>query len=272
MTRELTYTGPIAAADSAASEPQIAQVLALIGEVLGPDLVAAYLYGSSVLGGLRPYSDLDILVVADRPTTHEEKQRLVERLLAISRPDRREPGRPVELTIVVQTQVRPWRYPPCFDFLYGDWLRREFERGDVEPWPTTEMPDLASLITMVRLANVPLAGPPPTEALDPVPREDYLRAIVGDIDALVGDLAWDTANVLLTLARVWSTVVSDAIRPKDLAADWALERLPAEHRRSLAHARAIYLGMEDARWEDARSEAQACAEYMVGEMRRAAAS
>jgi streptomycin 3"-adenylyltransferase len=134
------------------------------------------------------------------------------------------------------------------------------------------MPDLASLITMVRLANTPLAGPPPAEALDPVPREDYLRAIVGDTDALVADLAWDTANVLLTLARVWSTVVTDAIRPKDLAADWALERLPSEHRPALARARAIYLGTEQDRWEDARSDAQACAEHMISEIRKVLAS
>jgi predicted nucleotidyltransferase len=68
MTRELTCAGPIAAARGIASEPQIAQVLALVGEVLRPDLVGAYVYGSSVLGGLRPHSDLDILVVAGRPT------------------------------------------------------------------------------------------------------------------------------------------------------------------------------------------------------------
>jgi streptomycin 3"-adenylyltransferase len=272
MTRELTSSGPIVATRGAASEPQIAQVLALVSEILGPDLVGAYLYGSSVLGGLRPYSDLDILVVAGRPTTHEEKRCLVERLLAISRPDRREPGRPVELTIVVQGQVRPWRYPPRFDFLYGDWLRREFERGDVEPWPTTEMPDLASLITMAHLANVPLAGSVLTEVLDPVPREDYLRAIVGDLDVLVSDLAWDTANVLLTLARAWSTIVTDAIRPKDLAADWALGHLPLEYRPALAHARVIYLGAEEDRWEHARSDAQACAEDMVSEIKGVAAS
>lgn len=73
--RELTYADPIAAAYDAASEPQIAQDLALVREVLGSDLVGAYLYGSSVLGGLRPYSDLDLLVVAGHPTTREEKRR-----------------------------------------------------------------------------------------------------------------------------------------------------------------------------------------------------
>jgi hypothetical protein len=61
--------------------------------------------------------------------------------------------RPVELTIVVEPEIRPWRYPPNFDFQCGEWLRREFESGDVEPWPTTTSPDLASLITMVLIGN-----------------------------------------------------------------------------------------------------------------------
>jgi streptomycin 3"-adenylyltransferase len=112
MTRELSFAGPIVAAEGASSHPQIVQTLALVSEVLGPDLVGAYLYGSSVLGGLRRYSDLDILVVARRPTTHDEKRRLALRLLVISRPDRLESRRPVELTIVVQEQVRPTRRLP----------------------------------------------------------------------------------------------------------------------------------------------------------------
>ena len=88
----------------------------------------------------------------------------------------------------------------------------------------------------------------------------------------MSDLAWDTANVLLTLARVWSTFATDAIRPKDHAADWALGRLPPEHRPSLARARAVYLGEEEDRWEDVGSDAQVCAAYMVGEIQRMVAS
>jgi hypothetical protein len=93
-------------------------------------------------------------------------------------------------------------------------MRREFESGNVEPWPGTTNPDLASLITMVLLAKRPLLGPPPGEVLDAVPRDDYFRAILGDIDRLLEDLDWDTRNVMLTLARIWSTVATDFIRAK----------------------------------------------------------
>lgn len=123
---------------------QLEQAVALVQDVLGDELVGLYLFGSAVLGGLSPTSDVDLLAVSRRPTTHAERRRLVERLLALSmRP------RYLELTIVVQSDVRPWRYPPQMDFQYGDWLRDQLERGDIPP--PAPNPDLAALVTMTLL-------------------------------------------------------------------------------------------------------------------------
>ena len=242
-------------------------------DVLGRDAVGAYLFGSAVLGGLQQESDLDVLVVSTRQTTRAEKQRLVDRLLAISgRTTPHGRWRRVELTIVVEPELKPWRYPPSFDFQYGDWLRAEFESGDVEPWPTTTNPDLASLITMVLLADRSVLGPRPAEILDPVPHDDLISAIVGDIEVLLGDLDEDTRNVILTLARIWSTVATGVIRSKDAAADWALVRLPEEHRAVLARARASYLGDEAERWDDLRPHVRPHADHVVAEIRRLTAA
>lgn len=224
--------------------------MSLVHEVLGQDAIGAYLHGSSVLGGLRPGSDIDVLVLARRGTTPEEKRAFIDRLLVLSgHGDGSGRTRPIELTIVTESQVRPWRYPPSFDFQYGDWLRAEFERGDLAPW-TTPNPDLAPLITMVRLGNSPLFGPPAADVLDPVPPGDLTRAIVSGIPDLLDDLESDTGNVILTLARIWYTVATGIVGSKDAAAEWVLDRLPDEHRAVLARARAIYLGDEEERWDD----------------------
>lgn len=248
-------------------QQQLERVVTLVRHVLGPAAVGAYLFGSAVHGGLRAESDLDVLVVSKRRTTREEKQRLVERLLTIS--GRRTPQgrwRRIELTIVVEAEIKPWRYPPSFDFQYGDWLRSEFEKGNLTPWPTTTNPDLSALITMVLLGNTPVLGPPPAEIIDPVPQGDLVKAIVGDIDALLGDLDGDTRNVILTLARIWSTLATGLIRSKDAAADWALDRLPEEHRAVLAHARASYLGDEEERWDDLQPLVWAHVDVVVAEI------
>jgi streptomycin 3"-adenylyltransferase len=243
---------------------QLGRVVALLRDVLADDVAGAFLFGSAVLGGLRPESDLDVLAVSRRPITGGERRRLVERLLSVSGGR----GRRVELTIVVESEVRPWRYPPGFDFQYGDWLRDAFERGDLEPWETRVSPDLAALITMALLADTPLLGPRPAEVLDPVPHDDLVRAMVDDLDRLLVDLPWDGRNVVLTLARIWSTIETGAIRPKDEAADWALPRLGEEHRAVLARARAMYLGEADDRWDGLESRIRPYVDAVTAEIHR----
>jgi streptomycin 3"-adenylyltransferase len=253
------------------SEPeheQLEQIVDLVREVLERDAVGAYLFGSATLGGLRPRSDVDVLVLSKRPTTREEKQRLVDRLLTISGRNPPTTPRPVELTIVAEPEVRPWRYPPSYDLQYGEWWRREFEGGEVEPWPKEPNPDLASLITMVLRADRPLLGPPPEAVFDPVPRDDYVRAMVAAVDNVLRDLHGDTRNMILTLARIWTSLATGSIRSKDEAAAWALARLPEEHHAVLARARAVYLGEEEERWNDLHPRLQPHADYVVAEIER----
>jgi predicted nucleotidyltransferase len=238
------------------------EVARLVGEVLGDDLLGAYLHGSAVLGGLRPHSDIDVLAVLGRHTTPEERREIVERLLKISGARaRRGAARPVELTMVVRAEVQPWRYPPELEFMYGEWLRDDYEAG-VIPSPTLSS-DLAPLITMVLQAERPLLGPPPAELLEPVPASDLRRAITEGVPGLLDEIDTDTRNVLLTLVRIWATVVTGRVMSKDAAADWALPRLPDDHRPALARARAIYLGEEDDRWAGMAAEVRALAEHVV---------
>lgn len=242
---------------------QVEEVLRLVREVLGAGVIGAYLHGSAVLGGLKPHSDLDVFVVSQRHTTAHERRALADGLLELSGASLRGSSvRPVELTIVSQPEVRPWRYPPCSEFQYGEWLRDEFERGSI-PSPGPD-PDLASLITIVLAGNAPLYGPSPDEVLDPVPHEDVIRAMTATVPEQLAGLEEDTTNAVLTLARIWTTLATGEIRSKDGAADWALDHLPVEHRPPLAHARAIYLGEEEDRWEDLLSDLRPYADYVVG--------
>ncbi len=256
---------------SAPDKRQRDRALALVCQVLDTELAGAYLFGSAVQGGLRPESDLDIFVVSKRPTTLSEREHLVSGLMAMSgRSTPEGTWRRVEVTIVVQSDVNPWRYPPILDFQYGDWLRAEFERGNFEPSPTPLRPDLALLIRMVVAADTALVGPPPAIVFDAVPQEDVLRAMVSDIDRLRGDIDSDTRNVILTLARMWSTFVTGAIRSKDAAANWVLERMPDAHRPVLARARDAYLGSQAEGWDDLSDAVAPCVDYMIAEIKRLA--
>ena len=238
-----------------AERRQVGRVVDLLREVLGPDLVGAYLFGSAVIGGLQRESDLDVLAVTVRRTTRAGKEALVERLLSLS-------GRPrrLELTIVAERAL---------DFQYGDWWRREFESGDVAPWSgTAAANDLTVLIAMVLTASRPLLGPPPAEVLGRVSQREVTSAMLEGIDPLLAELEDDTRNVVLTLTRIWTTLGTGEFRSKDAAADWALERIPVDHRAVLARARAIYLGDAPERWDDLQSQVRPHADYVVAEIRR----
>lgn len=242
---------------------QTEDTVRLVRQTLGADVVGIYLYGSASLGGLRPHSDIDLFAVVERPVSDGSRGRLVEGLLDLSVwPARGDAARPVELTVVVRRDVVPWTYPPRCEFQYGEWLRGEYERGRL-PSPVRS-PDLAPLITMVLLADAPLSGPPPGEVLAPVPREDLARAIVAGVPDLLAELASDTRNVVLTLARIWMTLETGALTSKDAAADWALARLPAAHRPVLAHARSVYVTGEAERWADLRPFVGPWAAYVAG--------
>jgi streptomycin 3"-adenylyltransferase len=250
------------------SMDQAQRVVSLVREVLADAVVGVYLHGSAASGALRPTSDVDLLIVARRPTTSAEKRVLIERLLPISgRGDPTEHSRPIELTVVVLGDVRPWSYPPRMDFQYGDWWRAEFERGNLAPWESPN-PDLTLQLEMVLQANHALFGPPPADVLDPILSADVRRAMVDSIPALLSYLDGDERNVVLTFARIWTTLATGIIRSKDAAADWALPRLPPEHRAVLELARAIYLGEVAEEWGDMLPRVRPHVDYVIGEIER----
>jgi streptomycin 3"-adenylyltransferase len=83
------------------------------------------------------------------------------------------------------------------------------------------------------------------------------------IPGLLDDLETDTRNVILTLARIWTTLATGDIRPKDAAADWVTKRLPENLRAVLARARAIYLGDAPEGWDDLLPLVPITAEFIV---------
>lgn len=198
--------------------------LKLLQRILGDNLLGVYLYGSSVIGGLQKYSDIDLFIITNRSTTLEEKRRLTSNLLEISGLYMKGSKRPIEMTIVQKTAINPWRYPPQCDFQYGEWLRTSFEGGTTPLLDTDEMPDLAILITQVLLKSQTLYGAEPEQLLAHVPYRDFMKAMIHDLERLTTDIESDTRNVLLTYARIWSTLETSEIRSKPNAADWVMTR------------------------------------------------
>lgn len=261
----MTLTSTTAARTVIGVEPTIERLVDLVTRTDPGNVLGVSLYGSSAAGGLRPDSDVDVLVVTRRSLSWGEREVLVQHLVQVSGARAVTPGRPLEVTGLVLDDVVPWVYPPVCDFLYGDWLRDE--QGSVAVPERHENPDLAVLVTSVRQHAVHLRGPHPGDLLAPVPTEDLHRAIHDSLAGLLDDLVGDERNVLLTLARMVVTLDTDEIVPKDRAADLVGATLGEPYRSTLALARRGYAGEVADQWSDRRVEAQDAASLLAERIR-----
>ena len=243
--------------DTMAIPDEALQVLPILRRCLGDSLVAVYLYGSAVRGDLRPQSDVDLLVVTDRALTPGARDHLVAELLLVSgrHPAKPDGPHPLELIIFLQADLVSAVYPARSEFLYGEWLREDFEAG-VAPEPKQD-PDFTLVLAQARREATSLAGPAAAELLPIIADTDIDRAIGDALPGLLGNLEGDERNVLLTLARMWRTLATGEFVPKEFAAGWAISRLPAGAADLLALARDASLGTQkDDDWPARQREVQ----------------
>lgn len=222
---------------------QLSTTLAILKRNLAGTLQAVHLFGSAVDGGLKPHSDIDLLATVSEPLSESTRHSLMMDLLSVSAwPGTSASCRALEVTVVVQKDVVPWRYPPLRELQFGEWLREELRAGSIQP--ATLDHDLAILLTKARQHSVCLMGIPAPELFDPVPEEDFAKALSDTTAQWNEESDWqgDELTVVLALARIWFSVCTGSIAPKDIAAAWVLERLPDKHRPVLERARAAYLG------------------------------
>ncbi|MCD9028995.1 DUF4111 domain-containing protein [Luteimonas sp. BDR2-5] len=250
---------------------QAIDAVAFLRGRLGDALIATCLYGSFVDGGLRPGSDLDLLCALRRPLSDDERATVMAGLLARSAPPGHATLRPLEVTCVVLADMAPWRHPARRELQFGEWLRDGLQAGDV-PHAVPD-PDLALLLAQARAKGIALHGPAPAALLPEVPARDVRAAIVAMLPDVARNLAGEELHALLTLARMWVTLRSGDIVPKDAAATRVDAWLPEAHRPALAHARAIYLGQRPGDWTGWAPRVAACARFMAGAaLRESAAS
>ena len=222
---------------------QVSWACALIEAHLASTLQAIHLYGSALDGGLKPYSDIDLLVtVSERPDEMIRQVLLVDLLSVSAPPGEDENLRALEVTLLVHNEVVPWRYPARRELQFGEWLRKDLLASIFEPGILDT--DLAILLTKARQQSLAIVGPAAEELFESVPERDFLIALADTVNQWNSPVDWkgDERNIVLTLARIWYSAATGNIAPKDRAADWLLKRLPIEYQPILHEARQAHLG------------------------------
>jgi predicted nucleotidyltransferase len=225
---------------------QVSKACTLIEDYFTSTLIAIHLYGSATDGGLKPQSDIDLLVtLSERPDGDVRKEFLLDLLSISAAPGENKSLRALEVTVIVYNEVVPWRCPARRELQFGEWIRKDILAGIFEP-AVLDM-DLTILLKQARQHSLALVGPSADELFEAVPDHDFYKVLSDSLNTwkTCEDWVGDERNIVLTLARIWYSATTGNIAPKDIAADWLLERLPIKYQQILYEARQAYLGLSE---------------------------
>jgi hypothetical protein len=203
-----------------------------VRQALGDNLTGAYLCGSLALGDFDPAtSDIDLLVVTDRPLSDAE----IAALAAVHErtpPDYEAPGRDYEVYYIDRATLR--RFGPG--------------QHHVKVGPDDQLgwqPHRASWVIercVVREHGVTLAGPDPKQLIDPVSPDAMRRAAGEELRARLANWSsgrWPISEMshrgaqgfdVETVCRALHTIETGEPSSKRAAVAWALEALPGRWR------------------------------------------
>ena len=199
--------------------------------ILGPNLTGVYVHGSLAAGAFdRGRSDIDLLVVVGRGLSGDDRRRIAQLLTLLS--ERRPIPEDIEMSVVLEDEVRDFRHPLPFE-LHNSASELEAILGDQALRGARTDRDLAAHCTVTRAKGVALYGKPIRDVFGPVPHEDYLDAILHDVDGILdgGDVLEHPYYSVLNICRVFQVLEEGkgCVPTKLDGAEWGLAHLPAEH-------------------------------------------
>lgn len=217
----------------------------ILAHRLGPLLKAVYLHGSAVGEGLRVRSDVDVLAIITGPLSPLVRKHLLTGFMAASGhyPFDHLGRRPLEVTIFQSADLSELSYPARAEFIYGEWLRDAFLSGAIAQ--SQSSPEFTLILAQARREAIPMNGAGLADHVAEIPT-DMIRRAIGDLlPELIASVDGDERNVLLTLARMWTTLITVDFVSKDAAADWCASKLSKRSAVILSLARNAYNGIED---------------------------
>ena len=207
---------------NAATQPILNELMHGLREVLAPETVGIYLYGSAVSGGFDPgVSDLD-LVVLTKHAVEVLNLAGLERMHGDLERNHPEWADRIEVVYVDKATLGSFRTSAS--------MLAVISPG--EPFHVTGPAlDWDQNWYLVREAGIALFGPPAADFVPPISRSEYVAAVARysawlarqDLDTLSSR---SLAYTVLSLCRAWCTVETGEPCSKQDGAAWAKDRRP----------------------------------------------
>lgn len=225
----------------------IEQVVYDYRTILGDGLVGIYLHGSLAFECFNPEkSDVDFIVVVNKPLTINEKIALIRSLLVL---DPKAPTKGFEMSVVLRSVCKPFIYPTPYELHFSNGHK---ERYIVDITAHCERlhrcdPDLAAHFTVIRAVGKTLYGEPIDEVFGEVPTEYYLDSILKDVESAKEDILRDPVYMILNLCRVLGYLQGGGVMSKKAGGEWGIAKL-SEHRDVIESALREYSGIGNIRF------------------------
>ena len=225
-----------ARAEDAAAE-LLEEIVASHRSRLGENLVGIYLHGSRAIGDHGPSSDIDYLVVVERPLSVEEKRKLVAGLRQLSE---RSPPHGIEMSVIRRETLRRFRHPAPFEFHFSPYWLKRYERGQVNLSERRTDPDLASHVVHTRERGRVLYGERIESVFPPIDRRHHVEATLNDANWILKNPSEHPLYTVLNLCRALAVVEGGMTPSKLEAVEWALTTFPSEFHPLIREARRRY--------------------------------
>ena len=233
-------------------------------EILRENLVGIYLHGSSVMGCLNPQkSDIDLIIVVDRPLTDPDKRAYMEMVVEYNTLG---PAKGIEMSIVLREVCKPFVYPTPYELHFSaghlNWYKNDPD-DYIHKMNGTDK-DLAAHFTIINKRGKCLYGAQIEDVFAEVPSDDYMDSIWYDVEGATEEITKYPMYLTLNLARVLAYKNEGLVLSKKEGGDWGLERLPAEYRPLIEDALREYSVSADIVYDDAL--AKRYAEYVLSQL------
>ncbi len=209
-----------------------------VKDKIGSQYVGAYIHGSLALGGFQlNSSDLDLLIVVQDELSKQVKENLTKFFLLCSTKTF-----PIEVSILSVNHLTSWTYPSSFTYHFSEYWRAFYEGNKTyQDIPVQKDPDLATHLTIVKHAGIVLEGPEIESIFPLIPREDYVDALLHDIQDGLHRIEENQSYYVLNLLRVYKYLSDGSIIGKRAGAEWGVLAFPA-HSNTIKEALAMYEG------------------------------
>jgi len=208
--------------------------------IIDSNLVGIYLHGSMAMECATSKSDIDLLIIVEKPLSKAESRLLIDVILGL----KKTPAKGIEMSVVLYKYCQSFVYPTPFDLHYSDTYKEKYT-GDSEfiCGGNTDK-DLASHFMVTRHRGVCLYGKPVGETFLDIPKEIYINSLFNDISDAQSQIYTDPVYHILNLCRTYAYIKESKILSKSEGGEWALKVLNPKFHGIISAAREIYRGKD----------------------------